>query len=161
MLFWFRRNPEKNYLYRINTHTWQVELINLGASHALFADKTASSFDGTVYAVYNNNLLTFDYTTYTSHSFGTTNRNYIALGVSGLNELYGIADDGKLVRINTQTGAETVSEIRAKTGMESNEFSKYRLRLIRKGLVDGSERGRLAFTLPLFREFVLNQLEYL
>ena len=104
--FWW--NPEKNYLYRINTHTWQVELINLGASHALFADKTASSFDGTVYAVYNNNLLTFDYTTYTSHSFGTTNRNYIALGVSGLNELYGIADDGKLVRINTQTGAETV-----------------------------------------------------
>ena len=71
------------------------------------------------------------------------------------------AKDRSIITCMAQTGAETVSEIRAKTGMESNEFSKYRLRLIRKGLVDGSERGRLAFTLPLFREFVLNQLEYL
>ena len=71
------------------------------------------------------------------------------------------AKDRSIIICMAQTGAETVSGIRAKTGMESNEFSKYRLRLIRKGLVDGSERGRLAFTLPLFREFVLNQLEYL
>ena len=71
------------------------------------------------------------------------------------------AKDRSIITCMAQKGAETVSEIRAKTGMESNEFSKYRLRLIRKGLVDGSERGRLAFTLPLFREFVLNQLEYL
>ena len=60
-----------------------------------------------------------------------------------------------------QTGFETVSEIRAHTGMDSNEFSKYRLRLIRKGLVDGSMRGRLVFVLPVFREFVLNQVEYM
>jgi hypothetical protein len=45
--------------------------------------------------------------------------------------------------------------------MDGNEFSKYRLRLIRKGLVDGSMRGRLFFVLPLFREFVLNQVEYI
>ena len=58
------------------------------------------------------------------------------------------AKDRSIITCMAQTGAETVSEIRAKTRMESNEFSKYRLRLIRKGLVDGSERGRLAFTLP-------------
>jgi hypothetical protein len=42
-----------------------------------------------------------------------------------------------------------------------NEFSKYRLRLVRKGLVDGSTRGKMVFTLPLFKEFVLNQIEYM
>ena len=71
------------------------------------------------------------------------------------------AKDRSIMICMAQTGAEAVSEIRAEAGMESNEFSKYRLRLIRKGLVDGSERGRLVFILPLFREFVLNQLEYM
>lgn len=70
------------------------------------------------------------------------------------------AKDRNIVICMAQTGSETVSEIREQAGMHSNEFSKYRLRLIRKGLVDGSMRGRLVFTLPLFREFVLNQLEY-
>ena len=71
------------------------------------------------------------------------------------------AKDRSIIICMAQTGAETVSEIRAETGMESNEFSKYRLRLIRKGLVDGSLRGRLSFALPLFREFVLCQMEYM
>lgn len=71
------------------------------------------------------------------------------------------AKDRSIIICMAQTGAETVSEIRAETGMESNEFSKYRLRLIRKGLVDGSLRGRLSFALPLFREFVLSQMEYM
>ena len=71
------------------------------------------------------------------------------------------AKDREVIICMAQTGFETVSEIRAHTGMDSNEFSKYRLRLIRKGLVDGSMRGRLVFVLPLFSEFVLNQLEYM
>jgi hypothetical protein len=69
-------------------------------------------------------------------------------------------DRGIIICI-AETGLENVTEIREQTGMDSNEFSKYRLRLIRKGLVDGSVRGRLVFTLPLFREFVLNQLEFM
>jgi hypothetical protein len=69
-------------------------------------------------------------------------------------------DRGIIICI-AETGLENVTEIREQTGMDSNEFSKYRLRLIRKGLVDGSVRGRLVFTLPLFREYVLNQLEFM
>ena len=71
------------------------------------------------------------------------------------------AKDRSIIICMAQTGVETVLEIRTETGMDSNEFSKYRLRLIRKGLVDGSMRGRLVFTLPLFKEFVLNQMEYM
>ena len=71
------------------------------------------------------------------------------------------AKDRSIIICMAQTGAETVLAIRTETGMDSNEFSKYRLRLIRKGLVDGNTRGRLAFTLPLFEEFVLNQMEYM
>lgn len=71
------------------------------------------------------------------------------------------AKDRNIIICMAQTGAETVLEIRTETKMDSNEFSKYRLRLIRKGLVDGSMRGRMVFTLPLFKEFVLNQMEYM
>lgn len=71
------------------------------------------------------------------------------------------AKDRSIIICMAQTGAETVLAIRTETGMDSNEFSKYRLRLIRKGLVDGNTRGRLVFTLPLFEEFVLNQMEYM
>ena len=71
------------------------------------------------------------------------------------------AKDRDIVICMAQTGFETVFEIRTHIGMDGNEFSKYRLRLIRKGLVDGSMRGRLVFVLPLFREFVLDQMEYM
>lgn len=47
-------------------------------------------------------------------------------------------------------------EIREITGMEKNKLSPYRERLIKRGLVDGSEWGRLKFSLPFFREYVLD-----
>ena len=71
------------------------------------------------------------------------------------------AKDRSIITCMAQTGAETVLEIRTEIKMDSNEFSKYRLRLIRKGLVDGSMRGRMVFTLPLFKEYVRNQMEYM
>ena len=55
---------------------------------------------------------------------------------------------------------ESVLEIRENLHMDSNEFSKYRLRLIRKGIVDGNTRGKLSFTLPMFKKFILDQVEY-
>ncbi len=69
--------------------------------------------------------------------------------------------DRKIVISMAETGEESVTGIREHLGMDSNEFSKYRLRLIRKGIVDGSTRGRMTFTLPLFREFILDQVEYM
>jgi AAA+ ATPase superfamily predicted ATPase len=52
----------------------------------------------------------------------------------------------------------SVKEIMHEIGLAPNEFSPYRKRLIRKGLADGSRRGYLSFTLPLFDEFVKDQL---
>ena len=49
-----------------------------------------------------------------------------------------------------------IIEIRAALNMESNEFNPYRKRLIRKGIIDGENRGFVHFTLPFFEEYVLD-----
>ncbi len=50
---------------------------------------------------------------------------------------------------------DRVKTIRDYLNMETNSFNPYRKRLIRKGLVDGSEYGTLRFALPLFEQYVL------
>ena len=52
-----------------------------------------------------------------------------------------------------------VQGIRENLGMEANQFSPYRDRLIRKGIVSGAGRGFLRFTLPLFENFVLERID--
>lgn len=47
-----------------------------------------------------------------------------------------------------------ISVIRDLLHMTSNQFTPYRQRLIRKGLIDGSVHGYVTFTLPMFGEFV-------
>ena len=54
-----------------------------------------------------------------------------------------------------ETPSGNVTEVREKMGLKSNEFAPYRDRLIRKGLVDGTERGVLRFTLPFFTDYVV------
>ena len=56
----------------------------------------------------------------------------------------------------SETGA--VADIMQKAGFSTQEFSPYRKRLIRKGIVESPERGKLVFSLPLFREYVLDQM---
>ncbi len=51
------------------------------------------------------------------------------------------------------------SEIMGLAGTTNSEFSPYRKRLIKSGLLDGNEYGRLRFTLPLFEEFVIVNYE--
>ncbi len=48
-------------------------------------------------------------------------------------------------------------EIRTFLGISSNSLAQYRKRLLRRGLISGTEHGRMSFTLPLFDEFVLDQ----
>jgi len=65
--------------------------------------------------------------------------------------LYGIA--------LSDTG--NVGEIREQIGMDSNTFSTYRSRLIKKGLVESRERGSLTLTLPAFDEYIKeNMIEF-
>ncbi|MBR5648214.1 ATP-binding protein [Pseudobutyrivibrio sp.] len=59
---------------------------------------------------------------------------------------YGIA--------KSETGK--ASEIKAELSIENNEYTPYRDRLIKRGIIDGSEHGHLKFILPLFEQYVLN-----
>lgn len=65
--------------------------------------------------------------------------------------------DRRIVLCMAKNHTEITAEIQALLNMSANVFSKYRLRLIRKGIVNGEIRGRLSFTLPLFQKFVLDQ----
>lgn len=49
------------------------------------------------------------------------------------------------------------ADIRKKLSMDSNKFGVYRERLMDKGIVDGSEHGRLKLKLPRFAEYALIQ----
>ncbi|MDO4805196.1 MAG: ATP-binding protein [Lachnospiraceae bacterium] len=53
-----------------------------------------------------------------------------------------------------ESEAENVKDLRESLRMTSNEFSVYRDRLLRKGVIGAPERGRVVFLLPRFREFV-------
>ncbi len=63
--------------------------------------------------------------------------------------------DRKLVIAIAESEDGNIAQIRKNAGMTSNEFSPYRIRLIRKGIADGSVRGKLNFCLPFFRDYVL------
>ena len=64
--------------------------------------------------------------------------------------LYGIVNAGD-ARIKT---------IKEELHMTDNEWSPYRQRLIRKGIADGSDRGYLRLTLPMFDEFVKEKAQF-
>ncbi len=57
--------------------------------------------------------------------------------------------------VKSETGS--VKEIREDIGMQSNKFCTYRDRLLRKGIISGSEYGKIKFVLPFFAEFVVNK----
>ena len=63
--------------------------------------------------------------------------------------------DKKVVNAIASSKTGKIADIRKNLSMESNEFSPYRDRLIKKGLINGDERGRVSFTLPLFEKFVI------
>ncbi len=62
----------------------------------------------------------------------------------------------ELIAIN---GIKDVKTLRDKFNSKSNEFSIYRDRLIKKGILDGSRRGYLDFTLPLFEDYIAEHTE--
>lgn len=51
-----------------------------------------------------------------------------------------------------------ISDIREILHLTTNQFNPYRKRLIRKGIIDGSKRGYVSFILPLFEQFVLENM---
>ena len=57
----------------------------------------------------------------------------------------------------SQTGK--AKEIREILNLEDNEYSPYRNRLVKRGILDGSQHGYVKFTLPLFDEYVKTNYE--
>lgn len=55
------------------------------------------------------------------------------------------------------TPSGKVADVRAFLGMETNEFNPYRRRLVRKGIVNGTEHGYVRFALPCFEDYVLER----
>lgn len=62
--------------------------------------------------------------------------------------------DRLVAKAIVDTDSRRIKDIREILNMSTNEFNPYRQRLIKKGIVDGSTRGYLYFTLPLFEECI-------
>lgn len=62
--------------------------------------------------------------------------------------------DHKVAEAISKVPDGSIKAIRSILNMETNQFNPYRIRLIRKGIADGSVYGRLTFALPIFEEFV-------
>lgn len=52
-------------------------------------------------------------------------------------------------------GSSEVKAVREIIGMDSSEFGVYRNRLVDKGLIDGTEYGKVRFVLPRFRDYIM------
>lgn len=64
--------------------------------------------------------------------------------------------DKKVLFAAAQSDSNSVKDIRSMLGMEPNEFSPYRARLIKKGLISKSEYGYVEFLLPFFEDYILD-----
>ena len=62
--------------------------------------------------------------------------------------------DRLVAKAIVDTDSKRIKDIRDLLNMSTNEFNPYRQRLIKKRIVDGSTRGFLYFTLPLFEEYI-------
>lgn len=62
--------------------------------------------------------------------------------------------DRLVAKAIVDTDSKIIKDIRGLLNVSTNEFNPYRQRLIKKGIVDGSKRGLLYFTLPLFEEYI-------
>ena len=68
--------------------------------------------------------------------------------------------DRRVLRGIVEAGDPSVQAIKAQLQMTDNEWNPYRQRLVRKGIVDGSQRGMLRLTLPLFDQFVRDKIMF-
>lgn len=58
-----------------------------------------------------------------------------------------------------QCQSNRIKDIRELINLDTNEFNPYRKRLIKKGIINGEERGFIRFEIPMFKEYVLSQFQ--
>lgn len=102
------------YLYHYDTKTWEMKQEKRLENYSLVAIETAVANDGTVYGCFldadgtYNELGVVDYATESRTTIGRLRNSYVAMGITSDNVLYGIAEDGNLYKIDTQTAEEVV-----------------------------------------------------
>ena len=69
------------------------------------------------------------------------------------------AEDKRVLYGVASASGDRITDIRKILGLDTNHFNPYRDRLIRKGLLDGEQYGRLRINLPAFREYVLEMVK--
>lgn len=99
---------------RIDADSWTLQGTDSKSDFSLMALETAIAADGTTYGEFysadgqKREFGVIDYAKGTRTTFGTTSKNYLALGVTNDGRLFGIAADGNLYRISTEDGSETL-----------------------------------------------------
>lgn len=61
--------------------------------------------------------------------------------------------DRRVIFVISELNTGRVKDIREKLDMKTNEFSMYRDRLIKKGILNGDEHGYVRLTLPFFADY--------
>ena len=69
------------------------------------------------------------------------------------------AKDRQIAYAIAQCPSGKVKDVRQMLQMETNGFNPYRKRMIKKGILDGSEYGIVKFTLPFFDRFVMENYD--
>ena len=99
--------------YDVNTWEENFTPIIIGGV-SMTAVETAQAVDGTVYGEFYNEHMNglqwgiVDYAGHTRSTISDAVNTYVALGITTEGQLYGVATDGNLYKINKETGEETV-----------------------------------------------------
>lgn len=103
------------YLADTDTKTGQTSISDIGMDYLyLAATETAQAADGTVYGVFYSadgqslEWGSVDYATRQRSTIGAAKQAYVALGITKMGQLYGVAMDGNLYKVNKSTGEETL-----------------------------------------------------
>ncbi len=104
------------YLYDTDTSTGETthEQLDYNTQLNLAALETAQAADGTVYGLFYNSdgtaveWGTVDYSTRTRTTIAQASKVYAALGITSGGQLYGVAADGNLYKIDKSNGSETL-----------------------------------------------------
>lgn len=115
-LSWAAYGIIEEYLFTTDTETGETtsETLDYTNDLSLAAVETAQADDGTVYGEFYNSdgsgleWGTVDYATKTSTTIGPATNSYVALGITKEGQLYGVASDGNLYKIDKATGTETL-----------------------------------------------------
>lgn len=68
------------------------------------------------------------------------------------------SNDKIILKSFENDGINNVEDLLKKSKMKKNVFFVYRDRLIKRGIIDSPEYGKLYLKLPRFYEFIINQI---